>query len=259
MLLRSCSAAFSLFLAYLLGATCARAETVVIAGDIWCPINCAQDAREHGIFVELAEQIFAEAGIAVEYREVNWARAVHDTRSGKLDAVIGAGVHDAPDFLFGDTASGVSRSCFYARPGGAWRYNGIRSLPAVAVGAINGYSYGEELDSYIRAFQHDPRRVQLVAGDQALMINVEKVGLGRIGATLENTWVMEAYLTRAGKAATLEQVGCRRPDVPIYLAFSPALQSSGRYLAIYQQGLRRFRQDGRYEQLLHRYGVSLPE
>jgi len=248
---RTCCVIFGL-----LSCLFSAAETLVIAGDSWCPINCEADAEQRGIFVELAEQIFAESGIEVEYRTVNWARALRDARSGKIDAVLGAGIHDAPDFLFGDAASGVSRNCFYARPGTTWRYTGVDALPAITLGAINGYSYGEELDSYIRTFQRDLRRVQLAAGERALTINAEKVSLGRIDATLENTWVMAAFLKRAGKRPALEQVGCRRPDVPIYLAFSPALPSSERYLAIYQQGLHRFRQDGRYERLLQRYGVS---
>ncbi len=235
-----------------------RAETLVIAGDAWCPVNCAADAEQRGIFVELAEQIFAEAGIAVEYRVTNWARAVHETRAGKLNALIGAGVHDAPDFLFGEVPVGLSRTCFYARQGSLWRYRDVRSLADVSVGVINGYSYGEDLDSYIRRHREDSQRIQMASGDRALAINVEKVQLGRIEAALENTWVMDAYLARSGIAGALEAVGCRVPDVPIYLAFSPVLASSARHLAIFEAGVQRYRQDGRLQALLRRYGVSDP-
>jgi polar amino acid transport system substrate-binding protein len=239
----------------LLGATAARAETLVIAGDVWCPVNCAADAAQRGIFVELAEQIFAEAGIKVEYRVLNWARAVHDTRLGKLNALVGAGVEDAPDFLFSETAPGISRMCFYAQPARSWRYQGLSSLADVSLGAINGYSYGKQIDDYILSHRHDSQRVQMASGDNAGAINVEKVQLGRIDVVLANTWVTALYLSRNGMADTLEQVGCRVPDVPIYLAFSPALKSSKRYVELFEQGLQRSRANGRLQALLRAYGV----
>lgn len=252
---RPWSAVFGLVIWALLGATPARAETLVIAGDIWCPVNCAADAAQRGIFVELAEQIFAEAGIKVEYRVLNWARAVHDTRLGKLNALVGAGIQDAPDFLFSETAPGISRMCFYAQPARSWRYQGLSSLAGVSLGAINGYSYGKQIDSYILNHRHDSQRVQMASGDHALAINVEKVQLGRIDVVLANTWVMALFLSRNRMPDALEQVGCRVPDVPIYLAFSPALESSKRYVELFEQGLQRYRTNGRLQALLRAYGV----
>ncbi|MDT4835486.1 Bacterial extracellular solute-binding protein [compost metagenome] len=234
----------------------ARAETLVIAGDIWCPINCEPGSERPGLFVELAREIFGEAGISVDYRLVNWARAIHDTRNGRVDALIGAGVQDAPDFVFTPTAPGVSRMCFYVSPDAKWRYQNLDSLARVRLGSINGYSYGQEIDAYIRIKRNDPARVQVVSGDQALEMNVEKVLLGRIDATIENAWVMDAHLAGSGQRDKLVQAGCRSPDVPIYLAFSPALASSTRHAALFEAGLKRMRETGRLNQLLQRYGLS---
>ncbi|CAD5109166.1 substrate-binding periplasmic protein [Zestomonas carbonaria] len=234
----------------------ARSETLVITGDVWCPINCATDATRPGIFVELARQIFAESGIQVEYQTVNWARAIHAVRQGRANAVIGAGRDDAPDFLFSASAPGISRMCFYVHPDNGWRYRGLASLDEVSLGVINGYSYGEALNDYIQRHEHDASRVQIASGDQALAINIAKVLHGRVDATLENSWVMANQLIGQAPDMELQQVGCRVPDVPIYLAFSPALESSPRYLALFEAGLRRYRQDGRLKALLASYGVS---
>ncbi len=241
-------------LSLLLGSGVVRAEKLVIAGDLWCPINCAADAERRGLFVELAEQIFAESGIEVEYRVINWARAVHDTRRGKLGALIGAGVQDAPDFIFTPSAPGISRMCFYALRGGAWRYKGLESLQAVRLGAINGYSYGAELDLYLRN-HHDLDHVQLMTGDRALITNLRKLRHGRIDALVENAWVMQALLSQRYLHGEVVEVGCRQPDIPIYLAFAPGLPESARYAQLFEQGLQRFREDGRMEQLLRRYGI----
>ncbi len=243
-----------MLLSLLLCSGLARAERLVIAGDLWCPINCAVDAEKRGLFVELAEQIFAESGIEVEYRVINWARAVHDTRRGKLGALIGAGVQDAPDFIFTPSAPGISRMCFYALRGGSWRYKGLESLQAVRLGAINGYSYGAELDLYLRN-HHDLDHVQLMTGDRALISNLRKLRHGRIDALVENAWVMQALLSQRYLHGEVVEVGCRQPDIPIYLAFAPGLPESARYAQLFEQGLQRFREDGRMEQLLRRYGI----
>ena len=248
---RSCAC---VLLSLLLGSGLARAEKLVIAGDLWCPINCAADAEQRGIFVDLAEQIFAESGIEVEYRVINWARAVHDTRRGKLGALIGAGVQDAPDFIFTPTAPGVSRMCFYALRGGTWRYQGLKSLQAVRLGAINGYSYGAELDLYLRE-HHDLARVQLMTGDRALQSNLRKLRHDRIDVLVENAWVMQALLSEHYLHGDIVEVGCRQPDIPIYLAFAPGLADSARYARLFEQGLLRFREDGRMDELLRRYGL----
>ncbi|MEX6500985.1 substrate-binding periplasmic protein [Pseudomonas zhanjiangensis] len=236
----------------------ARAEVLVIAGDPWCPVNCEPGSDQPGIFVELARDIFAEAGIEVQYRLVNWARALHAVRKGQLNAVIGAGHEDAPDFLFPSTPVSHSRMCFYAQPSSQWRFDGLVALAGQRLGVINDYSYGAELDAYIQRHADDPTRVLLAYGDRALGLNVDKLLGGRIDVTLANTWVMQNWLRRRGRSGQLRNVGCRTPDVPIYLAFSPALASSQRYLALFEAGLRRYREDGRLLRLLERYGVNEP-
>ncbi len=242
----------------LFGSVGARAETLVIAGDPWCPVNCEPGAEQPGIFVELARDIFAEAGIEVQYRLINWARALHAVRQGQLNAVLGAGREDAPDFLFTPTPVSHSRMCFYVLPGNPWRFRTLHDLAGQRLGVIHDYSYGSELDDYVRAHLDDPRRVQVAHGDHALGLNVDKLLARRIDVTLANSWVMQNRLRLDGRRGLLRNAGCRVPDVAIYLAFSPALASSRRYVELFEAGLRRYREDGRLQRLLGRYGVSEP-
>ena len=107
------------------------------------------------------------------------------------------------------------------RPGASWRYQGLGSLAQVRLGTINSYSYGQEIDAYVRMHRAKGDRVQVVSGEQALEMNVEKVRFGRLDATVENSWVMENLLARTRQQDRLQAAGCRAPDVPIYLAFSP--------------------------------------
>lgn len=232
----------------------AQAETLIIAGDIWCPVNCVPGSAQPGIFVELAQEIFAEAGIQVQYKTLNWARTLREVRMGELNAAIGAGVEDAPDFLFTPTPVAQSRYCFYTREESTWDYTGVASLPGQRLGVINDYSYGEQLNAYVQAHGKS-EQVQAAAGDKALELNLGKLQRDRLDVVLENSWVMQAALAAAG-SKPLREAGCRKPDVPIYLAFSPARADSQRYVELFENGLQRYRANGRLQALLVEYGVT---
>ncbi|MEO4047397.1 transporter substrate-binding domain-containing protein [Pseudomonas sp. CAU 1711] len=234
----------------------ARGETLVIAADVWCPINCQPGSQRPGIFVELAREIFAEHGIDVRYEARNWARVLQEVRRGETNAAIGAGREDAPDFLFTATPVALSRNCFYTRHDSAWRYTGIESLATVRLGVINDYSYGKELDAYIEERRGRRGRVLVASGDNALHLNLSKLRRGRIDTLIENSWVVQARLAALGRVGELREAGCREPDVPIYLAFSPARADSPRYVELFERGLQRFRADGRLRALLQAYGVQ---
>lgn len=233
----------------------ANSETLVIAGDIWCPINCEAGGERPGIFVELARDIFAEAGIEVRYEMRNWARVLHDVRRGDVNAAVGAGVEDAPDFLFTKTPVALSRNCFYTLQDSTWRFTGLDSLASVRLGVINDYSYGLQLDAYVAQQRGQGDRLQVAAGDKALDLNLSKLAHRRLDALIENSWVVQARLAALGRSGELREAGCREPDVPIYLAFSPTLKDSPRHLQLFEQGLRRYRADGRLQALLQAYGV----
>lgn len=246
------------FLALIASAATLKAQPLIIAGDPWCPINCEANSSRPGIFVELAQQIFAEAGITVQYRNINWARTLQQVRSGHVNAAIGAGHEDAPDFIYTDTPVALARNCFYTRADSTWRYAGPDSLLRMRLGVINDYSYGEELNAYILKHGGNAARVQQASGERALALSITKLQRGRLDVVLENTWVMQNLLSRQGQSGALREAGCREPDVPIYLAFSPQLESSRHYVEIFQQGLARYRADGRLQKLLQAYGVQAP-
>ncbi|WP_437881081.1 substrate-binding periplasmic protein [Pseudomonas sp. LRF_L74] len=240
----------------LLAMNAARGETLVIAGDTWCPINCASDSSRPGIFVELARQIFGESGIDVRYDVMNWARTLQQVRAGTLNAAIGAGVADAPDFLFTSTPVAQSRFCFYTLKDSTWRFKGLGSLAGKRIGVINDYSYGDVLNGYIDQNKGNDALVQKAAGLMATDLNLLKLQRRRIDAALENVWVMRWALAEHGIKPLIREAGCREQDQPIYLAFSPALESSKRYAELFESGLRRYRKDGRLQQLLRNYGVA---
>lgn len=230
---------------------------VVLAADPWCPHNCEAGGASDGYMIDIAREAFADYGIAVEYQNMSWARALQQARVGRIDGVVGAFIGDAPDFIFPEEASGYSRTYLFTHPDSNWTYTGLASLSDQSLVALNGYSYSPELDPYIEQHQDDAGRVWILSGPSPLDRAIKLVLEGRADVLPEDLDVMNWTLSREFGETRLRPVGPIHAS-PIYIAFSPANERSADYARILSEGIRKLRASGRLEQLLSRYGVSWP-
>jgi polar amino acid transport system substrate-binding protein len=248
-----------LFLIACISATAAQAETITIVGDTWCPYNCGPTSPHPGFMVDIAKKAFARHNIEVEYKAVPWSEAISDTRKGKYTAIIGAATKDAPDFIFPGIPQGWMRNVFYVKKGNPWRYAGMDSLKSVILGLIADYSYDEEMDDYVKKYKLDPERIQMMGGDNALGINLSKLLRGKIGAIIENQYVMQYYLSLNSMEGKVEKAGRRPPSDQDYLfiAFSPKDKSlSHKYADILTQETKEMRKSGELHAILDVYGME---
>ncbi len=253
------SLGLAIVVACMLGAGPVKADTISIRGDIWCPYNCAPtDPKGPGFMIEAGRIIFERAGHQIDYQLLNWARSLKMVREGRYNAVVGAGEGDAPDFIFPELALGYARNGFFTRKGHRWQFQGIDSLKSVTVGIINDYSYGPEFNAYLQAEPHS-EQVQVVSGDNALELNIRKLLAGRIEVIIENQYVFLHRIRLLGlsdKVRFAGHDGTRGPVNHVYIAFSPALESSREYARILSQGIRRLRQSGELDRILAKYGLT---
>jgi len=200
----------------------ARAQqgVVTLAGDEWCPYIC-KDAAKPGILVDIARLAFAKAGLKIDVKLMPWARAYKDARAGKDAGVIGVQQTLAGDLVFPEVAQAQSVVTFYVRKNSPWYFNATSDLPRVSLGTIVDYSYNPFLDDYILRNAHDMKRIQAVAGDQALASNVKKLIAGRIDATVETAAVMEHYLNSVDLRKAIVPAGRMPETQDLFIAFSP--------------------------------------
>lgn len=231
-----------------------KAEEISIVANEWCPYNCDPTSSEPGFLVEIAEYGLKRGGHEVRYSVLPWSRAVEETREGKHHALAGAYRSDAPDFVFPKESMGYSSNHFYVLATSRWRFEDYSSLARISLGAIQGYTYAEELDAYIAENRGNASKVQLVSGEDALDRNIQKLMGGRIDAYIEDRWVIEHYLKKVGKVGTLRSAG-ELPGEDIFVAFSPANPKSAVYAQLVDEGLRELRASGQLTAILGRYGV----
>ena len=63
--------------------------TLTLAADNWCPFNCQPNSTYPGYMIEIAQQVFAEYNININYQVIPWSRALRLCRAGIISAVVG--------------------------------------------------------------------------------------------------------------------------------------------------------------------------
>ena len=232
----------------------AGADQIVLAADRWCPINCEPDSTEPGIMVEIAREIFSQAGHRVEYRLMPWARAIKEAREGNITGIIGAFEGDAPDFIFPDRELlMVSGNVFFVSRESDWDYKDTTSLSDIILGAILEYDYGETINSYIKTHL-DSKQVQLISGNDPLERNISKLLRGRVDVLIEASPVFWYTASKMGVKDKLRSAGEASAPEKCFIAFSPAIEKSEEYAKILSDGIEKLRESGKLQEILDKYG-----
>ena len=231
------------------------ARDIIIVADYWMPFN-GDDVANEGYMIEIAQAVFADDSIQVQYRSLPWDKAIEKTRIGKYDGLIGAFKSDAPDFIFPSNDQGFGGNIFFALKNNSWRYTDTTSLSSIKIGVTKDYSYGETLDCYIRNHLNDSTRISVGSGKWAVKDNLMKLLFGKVDAILDNSSVIEYNARLTDKTDNIQRVGVAEKPQSIYIAFSPA-KSDGKQLAEkLSKGMDRLRANGRLANILKKYGLT---
>ena len=233
----------------------AKAETVTLRADLWCPYNCAPDAEKPGYAIEIAREAFGKAGIKVDYQILNWGRSIEDARSGLYDGIVGASPDDAPDFVFPKEPVGLSGEGYAVRKGETFHLEGPQSFSGKVMGAVSSYGFSGIIGSYIGANKDDRSKVQLTSGDDALAQNFEKLKAGRIDIVMDDVNVLAHTIetSNLGEQVTIADQG---KAVPVFIAFSPTSPKAKDYAALLDKNIAEMRASGRLGAILKRYNVA---
>ena len=231
----------------------AMADEITIVADKWAPYCGKPNSTHPGYGIEITKHVFEKAGHTVLYKIVPWSRAIMDTRAGKFNAIIGAFKKEAPDFVFPEEEFGMTKNTFFAASGSTWRYKGLKSLQTMEIGVIKGYSYGEELDTYLK---ENTQQVQYVHGEDPLLKNIRKLLAGRFDVLIEDENVLLQKVKEMGVADKVVNVGGTGVSGKVYIAFSPIISNSKQYAEIFTKGIRKLKDSGKLQLILAKYGLT---
>lgn len=245
------------FCLFLCACVPARAETIILAADVWCPYTCEQG----GYMVDIATEIFAAGGVKVEYRIMPWAKAIDEARAGRIDGIIGATHADAKDFIFPQSLQGISDMRFWVQRDSGWSYDGPDSLEGQRLGIVADYAYSKTLDEYIRAHADNASIIQPVKGEDSLLENLNKLKRGELDVVAEDDNVVNYFLISQSADFPIKSAGSvvgadAISDNFLYVALSPANPKSARYAAMLDAGMDTLRATGELQKILDLYHVN---
>jgi polar amino acid transport system substrate-binding protein len=136
-----------------------------------------------------------------------------------------------------------------------WSYKDASSLEGITIGVIKDYTYGDEIDNYIKKHEKDSKRVDIVSGDNPLDLNIKKVKAGRIAAFIEDEAVGDYTIAQRTLSGELKLAGCVK-ETPLFIAFGPKNPKSKEYAKILSDYVAKARKDGSLSKLLASYGLK---
>ena len=230
-------------------------DTITLKADYWMPFNGDGKAKT-GYMLDIAKAIFEANGHKVVFTTTPWEKAIVEVRSGKCNAIIGAGSDDAPDFVFPSEELGISVQLFCVKSGTPWKYAGLGSLKAIKLGVIKDYTYFKELDDYIKA---NPGAVVYGTGDNPLQSNLTRLVEGELGATVDDRSVLKytiAKMNLQGKVAITTSNSDAAKSSKLFIAFSPNNPKSAEYAKVLTDGVLTLRANGELPKILAKYGLT---
>ena len=218
-----------------------QAEPVTVAVDTSNPpFMYEKDGKAAGLCPELVRQVAASAGLDLSIVALPWTRALMLVRLDKMGI---AGIYKSSEHLrrldFSDPLFVVT-VWVYSLAKKPRPFKTIADLYGLRVGAIRGWSYGDEFDL---ARKQGKFLVDVADSDANGM---SKLRAGRIDVMLSIEQSAQIVLAGSNDVVASE-VPLR--EAPVYLAFSKSLRMRA-LLGRFNQALAALVSDGRYNQIV---------
>lgn len=245
----------AVLLAVTLSAGSALAATMTVRADNWPPFNGDPKSAKPGYMIEVLKAIFEPQGVQIDYQTMPWNRSKDEVKSGKYDAIVGADNEEAAGYVVPKETFGKFSNCFFVAPTNSWRFQGFDSLKQIKLGVIEGYSYEDQVNAYIKGAA--PGKVIAATGEDALPKLLKMLQAGRIDAVLEDVSVLNAALSANNIPANQVVLAGKLTDArELNVAFSPAKDTSRKYSEQFSAGIAELRKSGKLKQILDRYNVK---
>lgn len=187
---------------------------ITLATTNWCPYACEDSEEYPGIIYDYITKLLNQKDIQVTIKFYPWARAIELANSGKVDGLLTAVQSEAPNLIFTTIPTDHYQMCFFTRPESTWSFENNRSLEAIRFGVIDGYGYGDPVDTYLKG---SPNNIDSIASGGIATLN-GMLASKRFDAFIDDSKVVRWSLK--GQFKHLRVAGCLEKN-PFYLAINP--------------------------------------
>ncbi len=224
----------------------AAAEDITLANGEWLPL-LSEQLPGKGVLSRVVSEAFALEGVKVHYVFRPWPRALAEAQSGIAQGTL-VWSKGAPysarsrNFVYSDIVF-EGKSVFFQRRGFAFSWRSYADLAKYRIGGVLGYEYDFEGTPGVRIDRAPTEELsmrKLLAGRFDLYPTVREVGL----YTLHTRFSPQ-------EAARIRQAPGPAYNLTRYHLLLPRrLASTPHTLALFNRGLRRLKESGRYGALM---------
>jgi polar amino acid transport system substrate-binding protein len=228
-----------------LAAARVRAEDITLTNGEWRPYQ-SEDLPHYGVLSRIVSEAFALEGVTVHYKFRPWPRALAEAERGAVHGSIvwskGApGSSRNRNFHFSDVVY-EGKSVFFHRKDFAFHWTSVADLPQYRVGGVAGYEYRFE--------QFPGMRIDRAPNDELCM---RKLLAGRFDvfpSSLDvGMYILRTRFSPEDAARITSNPGAYNTTL-YHLILPRSRADSSRYLDLFNKGLKRLKDSGRYDQYL---------
>lgn len=233
-------------LALLLGLPGARAADITLISGEWLPL-LSEQLPGNGVLSRVVSEAFALEGVTVRYVFRPWPRALAEAEKGIAQGTL-VWSKGAPNsarshnFVYSDVVF-EGKSVFFQRADFAFKWNNYADLAKYRIGGVLGYEYDFEGTPGLRIDRAPTEELsmrKLLAGRFDLYPTVREVGM----------YTLRTRFT-PGEAAGIRQADGRPYNLTRYHLLLPRrLAGTPATMALFNKGLRRLKESGRYAALM---------
>lgn len=210
--------------------------------DSWPPYA---DAAGRGLSTDIVLAAFAAVGVEVTIEVKPYSRVMRDLKAGLVDGGynITRMTANQERFIFGEEPLTTATVSFYYRPGAVKAYWSATDVPTgTRIATIIDYDYGDHFESQRERF----REYKVMRQSQIIHMLLA----GRVDVAVMYDRVAAYTLNTLGlPQETLVRGETIHPS-DVYVAFSRHNPRAQEYAALLDEGLRKIRQNGVYDQIL---------
>jgi polar amino acid transport system substrate-binding protein len=227
----------------------AARKKLVLAGDYWCPYNCAPNSDSQGFLVDVIKRSLYIYGIDVEYKMMPWHEALHKVEKGEVDGIIGISNVKGMNIVVTDMPLEYSATASFTRCDTDWTYDGIPSLRGKKLGLIMDYSLDEDVSNFVGTnYPTSPSRFVLEDGPNAVVDSITNLIDQNIDVYIEDKRVVEHYVNEHALSSSIK--------LPLYVAFNDQIPGVKDYIKYLNEGIASLKSTGEYQHLREKYKLD---
>jgi polar amino acid transport system substrate-binding protein len=227
------------------GMAAAHAEDITLTNGEWLPYQ-SEHLPHYGVLSRIVSEAFALEGVTVHYVFRPWPRALAEAKAGTAQGSIvwsegppGSTRHR--DFHFSDLVF-EGKSVFFHRKGMSFDWKTFDDLVRYRIGGVAGYEY---------LFQNIPGiKLDRAATDELCMRKLMAGRFDLFPTSLDAGMYLLRTRFSASEAASLTVHKGAYNSTRYHLILPRALASSPRHLELFNKGLKKLKDSGRYAQYM---------